>query len=100
MQGDQPKGTVTSPKFFIASSKLYFLIGGTANSSKTRAELLVDETVVRTSNGVNEVLQEKVWNVREFLGKEAMLRLVDDATDGHINFDALRVNCHLDGDGM
>ena len=99
-QGDEPTGTLTSPKFYIASSKLYFLIGGTQDSTKARAELLVDGVVVRTASGDGESLTEKVWNVEEFLSKEAVLHLVDDATDGHINFDALRIDCHLEADGM
>ena len=98
-QGDVPQGTLTSPKFLIAASKLHFLIGGTADSSKARAELLVNDAVVRTASPGSESMAEQEWNVTQFLRQEARLRLVDNAADGHLNFDALRMDCHLDGDG-
>ena len=99
-QGDTPVGTLTSPKFLIAASKLYFLIGGTANNTDVRAELVVDGKSVRKASGDGDEMKEVTWFVKNFRGKEAVLRLVDDSAVGHLNFDAFRVDCYLDADGM
>lgn len=99
IQGDAPVGTLTSPKFLIIASTLYFLIGGTDNNTDVRAELLIDGKSVRTASGDRDELKESQWDVKSLRGKEAMLRLVDNSADGHLNFDAFRVNCFLDGDG-
>jgi hypothetical protein len=99
-QGDTPVGTLTSPKFPIVSSKLYFLIGGTVNNTNVRAELLIDGKSVRKASGNEEKMTEITWYVKAFRGKEAVLRLVDDSDAEHLNFDALRMDCFLDADGM
>ena len=97
-KGDAPKGTLTSPKFLIATSKLYFLIGG--NSSDANAQLLVNGKSVRKASGDGDEMKEVTWNVKEFHGKEAVLKLTDNTVDEHLNFDALRVDCFLDANGM
>ena len=99
-QGNAPVGTLTSPKFLIVTSKLHFLIGGTANNTDVRAELVIKGKSVRKASGDGDEMKEVTWYVREFRGKEAVLRLVDDSKNGHLNFDAFRVDCFLDADGM
>lgn len=99
-QGNNPVGTLTSPKFLIVTSKLHFLIGGTANNTDVRAQLVIDGKSVRKASGDGDEMKEDSWYVEEFRGKEAVLRLVDDSTTGHLNFDAFRVDCFLDADGM
>jgi hypothetical protein len=99
-QGDTPVGTLTSPKFLIVTSKLYFLVGGTVNNTDVRAELVIDGESVRTASADHEKMTEVTWYVKQFRGKEAVLRLVDDTATGHLNFDALRMDCFLDADGM
>ena len=99
-QGNKPVGTLTSPKFLILSSKLYFLIGGTVNNTDVRAELMIDGKSVRKASGSDKSMTEVTWHVKAFRGKEAVLRLVDDTAAGHLNFDALRMDCFLDADGM
>ena len=42
IQGDEPKGTLTSPRFLTTGRKISFLIGGGCNMTVVRAELLVD----------------------------------------------------------
>ena len=45
IQGDRPKGTLTSPRFRIIGRKISFLIGGGCDVDFIRAELLVDNEV-------------------------------------------------------
>ena len=45
IQGDGPRGTLTSPRFRIIGRKISFLIGGGCNMTVVRAELLVDNEV-------------------------------------------------------
>ncbi|XP_028398838.1 uncharacterized protein LOC114522366, partial [Dendronephthya gigantea] len=97
-QGDAPVGTLTSPSFLIVVSKFRFLIGGTKNNSDVYAELVIDGKSVRKTSGSGDNMTEITWNVKQFSGKEAVLRLVDDTDKGHLNFDAFRVDCFLDAD--
>ena len=45
IQGDSPKGTLTSPPFRIIGRKISFLIGGGCDMTVVHAELLVDNEV-------------------------------------------------------
>jgi hypothetical protein len=93
-QGDQPKGTMTSPRFVIQGSKLRFLIGGGRNVQKERAELLIGGNVVAKETGpCSETMVTRYWDVMGYHGQTAQLRLVDEGTGAwdHINFD------HLEG---
>jgi fructan beta-fructosidase len=95
--GDGSKGRLTSPPFKIERKYLQFLIGGGGWEGKTCMNLLVDGKVARTATGPNtdpggsERLQPAQWDVSEFLGKNAVLEIVDDATGtwGHINVDQI-----------
>lgn len=94
IQGDIPNGTITSPSFVIHGPKLRFLIGGACNPTRARAELLIGGAIVKTSYSpiCREPMEEKSWDVGNYVGKEARLRLVDQANYwgwGHINFDHL-----------
>ena len=93
LQGDLPKGTMTSPKFLIRGPKLRFLIGGGCNINKEWAELLIEGVVVAKETGkCSESMSTKQWNVLPYDGQLAQLRLVDNQGYwGHINFD------HLEG---
>jgi len=94
VQGDGPQGTLTSPPFIIRGKNISFLIGGGCALNVVRAELLVDNQIVRkaTSDSCNETMSRKVWDVQEFIGHNARFRLVDFSSSGwgHINFDDLR----------
>ena len=45
VQGDEPRGTLTSSRFRIIGKGISFLIGGGCNMTSNRAELLVDNEV-------------------------------------------------------
>ena len=55
---------------------------------------------VRNETGqCKETMTRKEWNVKEFIGQSAQLRLVDSSSDGwaHINFDDLKgeISCSV-----
>jgi hypothetical protein len=93
--GDDTTGTLTSPEFRIERKYIAFLIGGGRSEETLALQLLVDGEVVRSATGPNdrpggsEVLAQESWDVSEFAGKAAVLRIVDDAKGGwgHINVD-------------
>ena len=49
--GDVPQGTLTSPEFQIVGPQVTFLIGGGSNVSETRAELVINGSVVHKAAG-------------------------------------------------
>ncbi len=95
--GDDARGTLTSPSFKIERDYLHFLIGGGGWSGRTCMNLLVNGQVVRTATGTNtapggsEQLQPAQWEIGGWLGRNAVLQIVDDATGtwGHINVDQI-----------
>ena len=95
--GDRTTGTLTSPEFKIERKFISFLIGGGKDTEKTCMNLLVDGKVVRSATGPNdrpggsERLVAEVWDVSEFAGQNAVIRIVDQATGGwgHINVDQI-----------
>jgi len=94
-KGDDSTGSLTSPEFRIERKFISFLIGGGRNAEKLTLQLLVDGKVVRKATGPNEqaggseALQQDAWDVAEFSGKSAILRIIDEAKGGwgHINVD-------------
>jgi hypothetical protein len=95
LRGDDSTGTLTSPPFRIERKFVAFLIGGGMNEEKLALQLLVEGKVVRSATGPNdkpggsEALAPGSWDVSEFAGKMATLRIVDDAKSGwgHLNVD-------------
>ena len=95
--GDGSTGTLTSRPFKIQRKYLQFLIGGGGWPGKTCLNLMIDGRVVRSATGPNvnpggsEKLQPAQWDISKFLGQEAVLEIVDDATGGwgHINVDQI-----------
>ena len=93
--GDDTRGMLTSPEFRIERMYIAFLIGGGKNHEKLALQLVVDGEVVRSATGPNdkpggsETLVQESWDVAEFAGKAAVLRIVDEAQGGwgHINVD-------------
>lgn len=92
--GDDRQGTLTSPEFTLTRSFVSLLVGGGQRSPETgqvlEAQLLVDGNVVRTLAGDDAgQLNWKGWDVSEFAGRAAQLRIVDQATGGwgHLTLD-------------
>jgi fructan beta-fructosidase len=95
--GDDSKGRLTSPPFQIERKYIQFLIGGGGWESKTCMNLLIDSKLVRTATGPNtrpggsERLEPGQWDVSGFLGQDAVLEIMDDATGawGHVTVDQI-----------
>ncbi len=92
--GDDRQGTLTSPEFTLTRNFISLLVGGGHRSPETgqvlEAQLLVDGNVVRTLAGDDSgQLNWKGWDVSEFAGRAAQLRIVDQATGGwgHLTLD-------------
>ncbi|MBE3096700.1 MAG: hypothetical protein IMZ44_06160 [Planctomycetes bacterium] len=92
--GDGPQGTAVSKPFKITEAYLAFLIGGGSHAGKTCLNLRVGDKTVRTAAGKQkESLEMQSWDVREFLGQEARLEIVDRESGpwGHINVDYIHL---------
>lgn len=93
VQGDGPKGTLTSQPFVVSKPTIGFLVGGGCDMNVARIELVVEGVVHRQSTGkCTETMAQAEWNVSGLIGQEASIRLVDNASGGwgHINVDAIR----------
>jgi len=90
IEGDRPKGTLTSPEFKIARKYLSFRIGGGDYEHHTCVNLLLNGKVVRSATGWrSDRLVPVSWEVGSFLGQSAQVQIVDEASGdwGHINVD-------------
>ncbi|GAA5123605.1 glycoside hydrolase family 32 protein [Luteolibacter yonseiensis] len=88
--GDGSTGTLTSPAFALTKRYLNFLIGGGNHPGQTCVNLIVNGNVVRTATGAdNERLNWTHWDVSQYAGMNATLRVVDSHTGGwgHVNVD-------------
>ncbi len=83
-----PISTLTSPFFTVTKNCINFLIAGDDNGGKTRIELLVGETVVRTYVGKGyDQLKWGGWDVSEFKGQSAQLKIFNDYGGQHVFVD-------------
>ena len=90
IDGDRTTGTMTSSQFTISKPYLAFLIGGGRHEDETGIELLIDGKSVRSATGIDsESLEWTSWDVTQFAGRKARLRIYDRHTEGwgHINVD-------------
>ena len=80
---DQATGTMTSGEFTITRKFIRLLIGGGNQSGKTGVDVLVDDKVVASVSGDNQNrLRWKAIDVSAHEGKNARLRIVDNASGG------------------
>ncbi|ANJ26113.1 GH32 C-terminal domain-containing protein [Agromyces aureus] len=92
-RGDDNVGDLTSPAFRIGAddTKLSFLLGGgRRDHGSLEVQLLVDGQVVRTQTGADAgQLAWHSWDVAEFAGRDARIRVHDAAAGGwgHLTFD-------------
>lgn len=81
--GDASKGSLTSQKFTIQLPYIAFLISGGNHKDATAVQLLVDDEVVRTASGQNDLtMRPVVWSVEDLVGKEAHVRILDSSDGG------------------
>lgn len=93
-RGDDNTGTLTSGSFTIDKSFVSMLVGGGKRDASSgqvlQVELLVDGAVVAAASGDNDgALNWKSWDVSAYQGKQAQLRVNDQATGGwgHLTLD-------------
>lgn len=88
---DANTGTLISPEFTIEKSNINFLISGGNHPGQTSIDLLVNGERVLTTTGNNSpVLTWSGWNVKDYLGETAQIRITDTYSGGdwgHINID-------------
>ena len=78
--GDASKGSLTSPDFKLTESYICFLIAGGKHPGEVGVELIVDGKAVRQATGENSLqFRTQVWDVSEFKGKSAKIRIFDDS---------------------
>jgi fructan beta-fructosidase len=95
--GDGPTGTLLSPEFTIERPYISFLIGGGKDLEKTALHLVVEGTVARRATGPEdrsggiETLEPGHWAVAEFVGRKAVIRIIDAASGGwgHVAVDEI-----------
>lgn len=81
--GDKAQGMLESPEFKLTEDFLGFLVAGGNHKGKTAVQLLVGGQVVRESTGDRTVkCRPEVWDVKEFRGKGAVIRIVDAESGG------------------
>lgn len=88
--GDADVGVMTSKPFTIERRYINALIGGGSNAKKTSLQLLIEDKVVAKLSGKsNNKLQSKSFNVSDYEGQTAQLRIVDNETGawGNIGVD-------------
>ncbi len=75
---DSHTGKLTSPPFTIERNFIQFWIGGGAHRGRTCMNLVVDGKAVRTATGRdNNRMGLQSWEVRQLLGKQAHLEIID-----------------------
>lgn len=78
-RGDAATGMLTSPEIRLTHAKFGFLVAGGNHPGKTAVQLLVGGKVVREATGANDLtLRETIWDIAEFKGQKAVVRIVDD----------------------
>ena len=90
IDSDPPTGTLTSPAFKITRKYISFRVGGGDYEHHTCINLLIDGKIVRSATGWrSDRLAPVSWDVSRFLGRNAQLQIVDEASGdwGHINVD-------------
>lgn len=91
-EGDKPQGQLTSPEFKVERNYISFLISGGDYEGYTCLDLVVDGKTVRRATGRrSDSLQVQTWDVRPWLGKQASLKIIDQASGdwGHINVEGI-----------
>ena len=75
---DSGVGSMTSYEFEISRNYINFLLAGGNYENDTYAALVIDGEEVRKTSGLNNRrLEWNIWDVSEFKGKKARVRLVD-----------------------
>jgi sucrose-6-phosphate hydrolase SacC (GH32 family) len=92
IEGDAASGTLISPEFKIARKYISFRISGGDYEHDTCLNLLINGKAVKSATGWrSNRLVPASWDVSPFLGQNAQVQIVDEASGdwGHINVDRI-----------
>ncbi len=100
--GDDPTGVLESAAFEVTHPYASFLVGG-GNHRETRVDLVAVESgdaIFSASGPQNENLELVVADLRAHVGKNIVVRVVDEHSGawGHINYDDFRFHDELEGE--
>lgn len=80
---DSQTGSLLSRPFRLERHFIHLYVGGGAHAGRTCVDLLVDGAVVRSVTGANSnQMQRRSMDVRPWEGREARIRIVDNAREG------------------
>ncbi len=89
LNGDKTTGELISPPFRIERKHVNFLIGGGKHLGRAGVQLRVDDKTVRAATGhslkdtkAREIMDWHSFNVAEFIGKDAVIKIVDKTPGG------------------
>ena len=87
--GDKKTGELVSPPFKIRRKHINFLIGGGSHPGRVGMQLRVGDKTVRSATGHSlknpkneEIMDWQSFDVSEFVGREAVLRVIDQHSGG------------------
>lgn len=89
-KGDAHIGTMSSKPFKITHNYVTMLIGGGNHKDKTSINLMIGKRPAKSSVGpASNQMRQLVWDVRQFIGKTAYIKVIDNhrAGWGNIGFD-------------
>lgn len=93
--GDDSKGTLTSPEFIIERDYVNYLLGG-GKHTNTYIELEVEGKSIYQSRSIAETesLLWMTWDVKDYKGKKARIKIVDNQQGGwgHILVDQIEMS--------
>jgi levanase len=82
------RGTILSPEFQLDGPLLSVLVGGASRRTGGRVELVVDDRVVASASGNDsDFMFPAFWNVSEYQGKGARLRVIDESAGNYVLLD-------------
>lgn len=102
LNGDPSTGEMRSKTFKIDQPFLNIKVGGGNDISSTYVALVVNGKEVRKHTGENaEKLKWKSWEVKQFQGEEAFIKIIDQKSDdwGHILVDEIMLSDEAAIDG-
>jgi hypothetical protein len=85
---DSARGSLLSPAFVLQGRMLSLLVGGGSRKQRVGVELMVDDAVVQSAFGIeSDFMFPWLWDVSQYRGKTARLRLFDRSKDAHVSVD-------------
>ena len=91
--GDRDTGSLLSPEFTIAHPEIVFRMSGGRDSRHTCVQLVVDEEVVHSAHGRDDVILREIrWDVDAYQGQSGRIQIIDTDSGawGHVVVDDIR----------